>query len=94
MESSQLLRSLERSNVDLQLAYDRTIEGWAYALDLKDEETAGHTKRVTELAVRMAQRLGMAQEEIVHLQRGALLHDIGKMGVPDQHPPQGRGAHR
>ncbi len=83
VESAQLFRSLERSNVDLQLAYDRTIEGWAYALDLKDEETAGHSKRVTQLTVRMAQRLGMDPKEIVHVQRGALLHDIGKMGVPD-----------
>lgn len=83
VESAQLFRSLERSNVELQLAYDRTIEGWAYALDLKDEETAGHSKRVTQLTVRMAQRLGMSAKELVHVQRGALLHDIGKMGVPD-----------
>jgi PAS domain S-box-containing protein/putative nucleotidyltransferase with HDIG domain len=83
VESAQLFRSLERSNIELQLAYDRTIEGWAYALDLKDEETAGHSKRVTRLTVRMAQRIGMDAKEIVHVQRGALLHDIGKMGIPD-----------
>lgn len=83
VESALLFRSLERSNVELQSAYDRTIEGWAYALDLKDEETAGHSKRVTRLTVRMAQRLGMDAKEILHVQRGALLHDIGKMGVPD-----------
>ncbi len=83
IENSQLLRSLERSNVELQRAYDRTIEGWAFALDLKDEETAGHSKRVTDMAVRLAKSLGMAQVELVHLQRGALLHDIGKMGIPD-----------
>lgn len=82
VESAQLFRSLERSNVELQLAYDRTIEGWAYALDLKDEETAGHSKRVTQLTVRMAQRIGMDAKDIVHVQRGALLHDIGKMGCP------------
>lgn len=83
IENSQLFRSLERSNTDLQLAYDRTIEGWANALDLKDEETAGHSKRVTEMTMRLARRLGMSEEEIVHVQRGALLHDIGKMGIPD-----------
>ncbi|MEJ2358398.1 MAG: PAS domain S-box protein [Deinococcales bacterium] len=83
IENSQLLRSLERSNVELQRAYDRTIEGWAFALDLKDEETAGHSKRVTDMAVRLAKRLGVPQAELVHLQRGALLHDIGKMGIPD-----------
>ncbi len=83
IENSQLLRSLERSNVELQRAYDRTIEGWAFALDLKDEETAGHSKRVTEMTVRLARRLGVPAEEILHMQRGALLHDIGKMGIPD-----------
>jgi len=67
------LRSLERSNVELQRAYDRTIAGWANALDLKDEDTAGHSKRVTV----------MSADELVHVQRGALLHDIGKMGIPD-----------
>jgi putative nucleotidyltransferase with HDIG domain len=83
VESAQLFRSLERSNVELQLAYDRTIEGWANALDLKDEETAGHSKRVTRMTVRVAQRVGMDARDVVHVQRGALLHDIGKMGVPD-----------
>jgi len=83
IENSQLLRSLERSNVELQRAYDRTIEGWANALDLKDEETAGHSKRVTEMTVRLARHLGVPPDEVVHIQRGALLHDIGKMGIPD-----------
>jgi len=83
IENSQLLRSLERSNVELQRAYDRTIEGWANALDLKDEDTAGHSKRVTEMTVRLARRLGIGTDELVHVQRGALLHDIGKMGIPD-----------
>ena len=83
VESALLFRSLERSNAELQLAYDKTIAGWAYALDLKDEETAGHSQRVTQLAVRLAQRLGVDQRELIHIQRGALLHDIGKMGVPD-----------
>ncbi len=84
IENSQLLRSLERSNQELQRAYDRTIEGWANALDLKDEETAGHSKRVTDMTVRLARHLGVPSEEIVHVQRGALLHDIGKMGIPDE----------
>ena len=83
VESALLFRSLERSNVELQLAYDKTIAGWAYALDLKDEETAGHSQRVTQLTVRLAQRYGVEQRDLIHIQRGALLHDIGKMGVPD-----------
>ncbi|MFA5550584.1 MAG: HD domain-containing phosphohydrolase [Trueperaceae bacterium] len=84
IENSQLMRSLERTNQELQRAYDRTIEGWANALDLKDEETAGHSKRVTEMTVRLARHLGVPQAEVVHIQRGALLHDIGKMGIPDE----------
>lgn len=83
VEGALLFRSLERSNAELQLAYDKTIAGWAYALDLKDEETAGHSQRVTKLTVRLAQRYGVDERELIHIQRGALLHDIGKMGVPD-----------
>jgi PAS domain S-box-containing protein len=83
VESALLFRSLERSNVELQLAYDKTIEGWAHALDLKDEETAGHSQRVTQMTVRLARGLGVEGSDLVHIQRGALLHDIGKMGVPD-----------
>ena len=83
VEGALLFRSLERSNAELQLAYDKTIAGWAYALDLKDEETAGHSQRVTRLTVRLAQRYGVDERELIHIQRGALLHDIGKMGVPD-----------
>ena len=83
VENALLFRSLERSNAELQLAYDKTIAGWAYALDLKDEETAGHSQRVTKLTVRLAQRYGVDQHDLIHIQRGALLHDIGKMGVPD-----------
>lgn len=78
-----LVTSLEASNRELTEAYDHTIEGWAYALDLRDEETVGHSKRVTDMTVQLARHLGVAEADIVHIQRGALLHDIGKMGVPD-----------
>lgn len=64
-------------------AYDATIEGWAHALDLKDEETEEHSRRVTELTLRIAGMMGIKEEELVHVRRGALLHDIGKMGIPD-----------
>lgn len=67
----------------LELAYDATIEGWARALSLRDDETVGHSRRVTENVVRMANECGLGQEEITDLRRGALLHDIGKMGIPD-----------
>ncbi len=74
---------LRRSNVELTLAYDATIEGWSRALDLRDHETEGHTQRVTEMTLRLARRLGVAPSELAQVRRGALLHDIGKMGIPD-----------
>ncbi len=74
---------LRRSNTELRLAYDTTIEGWARALELRDKETEGHTRRVTDMTVRLARVMGLGDESLVHIRRGALLHDIGKMGVPD-----------
>jgi putative nucleotidyltransferase with HDIG domain len=71
------------SNLDLSLAYETTIEGWSRALDLRDKETEGHTQRVTELTVQLAHAAGFRDRDIAHIRRGALLHDIGKMGVPD-----------
>jgi putative two-component system response regulator len=64
-------------------AYDSTLEGWARALDLRDHETEGHSRRVTELTVRLAERLGISGEPLLQIRRGALLHDIGKIGIPD-----------
>lgn len=83
MQAQRLFEDLQRSNADLQAAYDTTIEGWSSALDLRDKETEGHTRRVTELTVRLARRAGMSEAELLHVKRGSLLHDIGKMGVPD-----------
>ncbi len=83
IDSAQLFENLQRSNADLALAYDATIEGWSRALDLRDEETEGHTQRVTEITLRLAEAMGIGDAELVHIRRGALLHDIGKMGVPD-----------
>jgi putative nucleotidyltransferase with HDIG domain len=83
VDNGQLFDSLQRSNTHLQLAYDATIEGWARALDLRDKETEGHSRRVTELSEQLAGSMGMSPEQLVHVRRGALLHDIGKMGVPD-----------
>ncbi|HEX2162876.1 MAG TPA: HD domain-containing phosphohydrolase [Thermoanaerobaculia bacterium] len=84
VDAAQLFEELRRSNVELALAYEQTIEGWSRALDLRDHETEGHTQRVAELTVRLARRMGIGGEELTHLRRGALLHDIGKMGVPDR----------
>ena len=76
--------ALQMANQELQDAYDRTMEGWVRALDLRDRETEGHTVRVAEITVRLARILGIPESEILHVRRGALLHDIGKMGVPDR----------
>lgn len=68
---------------EVVLAYDQTIEGWSNALDLRDEETEGHSRRVTDRTVTIAVAMGFTPDELVDVRRGALLHDIGKMGVPD-----------
>jgi len=74
---------LEKANSELMLAYDATIEGWSKAMDLRDKETHGHTQRVTNLTIKLAQQMGIPNTGILHIRRGALLHDIGKMGIPD-----------
>jgi len=83
IDSSQLFENLQRSNQELIQAYDTTLEGWARALEIRDRETEGHTRRVTELTMRLARYMGVSDNEMVNIYRGVLLHDIGKMGVPD-----------
>ena len=83
IDSSSTFQDLQRSNEELALAYDATIVGWSHALDLRDKETEGHTIRVTDKAIKLARAMGMGEDALVHLRRGGLLHDIGKMGVPD-----------
>ena len=76
-------KALLNAHDSLQEAYQRTIEGWVHALDLRDRETEGHTQRVTELTIKVAETLGFSKEELTHIRRGALLHDMGKMAIPD-----------
>jgi PAS domain S-box-containing protein len=83
IDNAQLFDSLQRSNTQLALAYDATIEGWSRALDLRDRQTQGHTQRVADITVRLALAFGLRDDELEHMRWGALLHDIGKMGVPD-----------
>ena len=83
IDNAGLFNELQRSNDELRLAYDATIEGWAYALDLRDKETEGHSRRVTEVTLRLARAMDVSDADLIHVRRGALLHDIGKMGVPD-----------
>jgi PAS domain S-box-containing protein/putative nucleotidyltransferase with HDIG domain len=83
VDNATLFENLERSHAELALAYDSTLEGWSRALDLRDRETEGHTQRVATIAVSLARAMNVAEADLVHIRRGALLHDIGKMGIPD-----------
>jgi putative nucleotidyltransferase with HDIG domain len=78
-----ILQTLE-SEKQLRHAYDQTIDGWGRALELFDEETEGHSLRVTNLTMEIARRLHMDEEDLEHIRRGTLLHDIGKMGIADE----------
>lgn len=83
IHNAQLFDELQASKGELEIAYQATLEGWVRALDLRDKETEGHTKRVTALTQTLARGMGLGEDEIVHITRGALLHDIGKMAIPD-----------
>jgi PAS domain S-box-containing protein len=83
IDNAALFNELKDSHDNLIMAYETTIEGWARALDYRDRETEGHSRRVSELTINMAREMRIGEKELVHIQRGALLHDIGKIGVPD-----------
>lgn len=83
IDTSALFEDLQRAHAELKQSYDATIAGWSRALDLRDHETEGHSERVTELTLRLARLMGVPEDQMEHIRRGALLHDIGKMGVPD-----------
>ena len=83
LENASLFEGLQRATNELISAYDATIEGWSHALDLRDKNTEGHSQRVVEMTLSLARTLGISESELVHVRRGALLHDIGKMGIPD-----------
>lgn len=83
IDNAELYSNLEKANTGLRQAYDQTLEGWVHALDIRDEETEGHSRRVTETTVKLALMANIPHAELVHVRRGALLHDIGKLGIPD-----------
>jgi HD-GYP domain-containing protein (c-di-GMP phosphodiesterase class II) len=82
LDNAALLDGLKRSNAELAAAYDATIEGWSHALDLRDRETEGHSRRVTDMTVQLARSMGVPEEGLVQIRRGALLHDIGRWASP------------
>ncbi len=84
IENATMVDDLHRTYDELIMAYDSTIEGWSRALDFRDKETEGHSERVTNLTLRIARAMGIRDRELIHIRRGALLHDIGKLGVPDK----------
>ena len=83
LDNAELFERLHISNQDLMMAYDATIEGWAHAMELRDREMEGHAERVAEITLLLAKKVGIPQEQLVHIRRGALLHDIGKMAISD-----------
>lgn len=83
IENAFLFTNLELTSEELTRAYDRTLEGWSHALELRDIETHGHTQRVMRATLLLAKALGMSDEDLVAVRRGALLHDIGKLAIPD-----------
>jgi putative nucleotidyltransferase with HDIG domain len=83
IDSAIMFKDVQWSNAELRMAYDKTIEGWSRALDLRDKETEDHTQRVTEMTIQLARRLGIPDAELVHIRRGAILHDIGKVSISD-----------
>jgi HD-GYP domain-containing protein (c-di-GMP phosphodiesterase class II) len=83
VDNANLFVDLQRSRDELMLAYDLTLAGWSGALDLRDRETEGHSQRVTHESIRLATHMGLDDAQLLQIQRGALLHDIGKMGIPD-----------
>ncbi|MGB9674399.1 MAG: PAS domain S-box protein [Anaerolineales bacterium] len=84
IDNAQMYSELQQSNLRLSMAYDATIAGWTEALELRDRETKGHTMRVTELTLALAEAYGVNQNLLPHIRRGAILHDIGKMAISDQ----------
>ena len=84
IDNAELFGQLQRANTNLTLALDSTLEGWSRVLDLRNKDVANHSQLVTSMALRIASRMGIPATEQVHIRRGALLHDVGKAGIPDE----------
>lgn len=83
MEHTTVVEALKRRNDELTSTYTATIEGLSRALELRDLETDGHTRRVSALTVRLTEHMQIPMDQRASIQQGALLHDIGKLGIPD-----------
>jgi len=81
--NARLYQSLQKTNQELTRSYDATLEGWAKALEMRDQDTLGHTQRVVQLTEDLARKLSINESDLAHMRRGAMLHDIGKMAIPD-----------
>jgi HD-GYP domain-containing protein (c-di-GMP phosphodiesterase class II) len=81
--NAQLFKSVQQANFELTRAYDATLQGWSYALEMRDQETQGHSRRVTQITDLLARELGVTEPMLTHIRRGVLMHDIGKMSIPD-----------
>jgi PAS domain S-box-containing protein len=83
IDNAELFEGLQASNDELTLAYTDTLTGWARTLELRNRESAGEAQRLADITVRLARSLGAGENELVLMYRGAILHDIGMMGIPD-----------
>ena len=83
IDSAMMFKELQKSNIDLSMAYNATIDAWSRTLDLRDHDTEGHTRRVTDFTLRFAAITGIKESDLIHVRRGATLHDIGKVAIPD-----------
>ncbi len=90
LQRKKMISRLEESNQELSEAYEATLSGWAHALEIHNKDTEEHSRRVIELSMKLAQTVGLQEDELIHFRRGVLLHDIGKMGIPDFDPVQTR----
>jgi HD-GYP domain-containing protein (c-di-GMP phosphodiesterase class II) len=82
--NAKLYKAVQMANADLIHAYDVTLQGWSYALEMRDQDTQGHTRRVMDSTVSLARKMGFTEPALTNLRRGALLHDIGKISIPDE----------
>jgi len=84
IDSAMMYKELQKTNFELSMAYNATIDAWSRTLDLRDRDTEGHTRRVTDITLKFASVVGVKETDLIHIRRGATLHDIGKVAIPDE----------